>query len=67
MQSELYQDRRASTPLALSQPEHPRKTAVTITLGLNQRRVPTSRMLSSIFLKTQSGGFPTLRLPTNHE
>jgi hypothetical protein len=26
-----------------------------------QRRVPTSRILSSIFLKTQHGGFPTLR------
>jgi hypothetical protein len=52
----------------LSQPD-PRTMAVTITLGRRpQRRVPTSRMLSSIFLKMLRGGFaPSGYRPTNDQ
>ena len=49
-------DRRASTPLtARLSPNGGHHHA------RPQRRVPTSRRLSSFFLKTQHGGFPTLR------
>ena len=54
---DLTQDRCASTPLtARLSPNGGHHHA------RPQRRVPTSRMLSSFFLKTQHGGFPTATL-----
>ena len=60
-----YCTRIAARP-PISQPEA-RKTAVTITRSASTTSSHFKDVLESIFLKTQSGGFPTLRLPTNHE